>query len=55
MNKIGKEYLDDLTGLYNRRYLYVRAPKKIEETQEIGIPLSIVLIDLDHFKNVNDT
>jgi diguanylate cyclase (GGDEF)-like protein len=54
MNKIGKEYLDDLTGLYNRRYLYIKAPRKIEETQEMGIPLSIVLIDLDHFKNVND-
>ena len=55
MNKIGKEYLDDLTGLYNRRYLYIKAPRKIEEIQERGIPLSIVLIDLDHFKNVNDT
>ncbi|MCK4251508.1 diguanylate cyclase [candidate division WOR-3 bacterium] len=55
MNKIGKEFIDDLTGLYNRRYLYIRAPRKIEETQETGIPLSIVLIDLDHFKNVNDT
>ncbi|MCK4577082.1 GGDEF domain-containing protein, partial [candidate division WOR-3 bacterium] len=55
MTNIGKEYIDDLTGLYNRRYLYVRAPMKIEETRERDIPLSIVLIDLDHFKNVNDT
>ena len=55
MNKIAKEYLDDLTGLYNRRYLYIKAPKKIEETQRKAIPFSIVLIDLDHFKNVNDT
>ena len=55
MNKIAKEFLDDLTGLYNRRYLYIKAPRKIEKTQEMGIPLSIVLIDLDHFKNVNDT
>ncbi|MCK4575556.1 diguanylate cyclase, partial [candidate division WOR-3 bacterium] len=55
MVKVGKEYIDDLTGLYNRRYLYIEAPKKIEETQKRDIPLSIVLIDLDHFKNVNDT
>ncbi|MCK4250214.1 tetratricopeptide repeat protein, partial [candidate division WOR-3 bacterium] len=55
MNKIAKEFIDDLTGLYNRRYLYIKAPRKIEKTQEMGIPLSIVLIDLDHFKNVNDT
>ena len=55
MVRIGKEYIDDLTGLYNRRYLYIEAPKKIEETQEMDIPLSMVLIDLDHFKNVNDT
>jgi len=55
MNKIAREFIDDLTGLYNRRYLYIKAPRKIEETQEMGIPLSIVLIDLDHFKNVNDT
>ncbi|MCK4250188.1 tetratricopeptide repeat protein [candidate division WOR-3 bacterium] len=55
MNKIGKEYLDDLTGLYNRRYLYIEAPRKIEEIQERDTPLSMVLIDLDHFKNVNDT
>jgi len=55
MTKIGKEYLDDLTGLYNRRYLYIEAPRKIEEIQERDIPLSMVLIDLDHFKNVNDT
>ncbi|MCK4252134.1 tetratricopeptide repeat protein [candidate division WOR-3 bacterium] len=55
MGRIGKEYIDDLTGLYNRRYLYIEAPRKIEETQEMDIPLSIVSIDLDHFKNVNDT
>ncbi|MCK4234508.1 diguanylate cyclase, partial [candidate division WOR-3 bacterium] len=55
MVKIGREYIDDLTGLYNRRYLYVRAQEKIEETQGRDIPLSIVLIDIDHFKDVNDT
>ncbi|MCK4396936.1 tetratricopeptide repeat protein [candidate division WOR-3 bacterium] len=55
MAKIGKEYIDDLTGLYNRRYLNKQVPKRLKETQRSDIPLSIVLIDLDHFKNVNDT
>jgi diguanylate cyclase (GGDEF)-like protein len=44
-----------LTGLYNRRYLLVEVPKQLEETQCNGVPLSIALIDMDHFKNVNDT
>ncbi len=55
MNKVGKEFLDDLTGLYNRRYLLKKIPKQLEETQRNETPLSIVMIDLDHFKNVNDT
>ncbi|MCK4577117.1 GGDEF domain-containing protein, partial [candidate division WOR-3 bacterium] len=55
MTKIGREYIDDLTGLYNRRYLLTVISKKLEEGQRVGIPLSIVLIDLDHFKDVNDT
>jgi diguanylate cyclase (GGDEF)-like protein len=55
MTKIGKEYIDDLTELYNRRYLYIKAPRKIEEAQRRNIPLSIALIDLDYFKNINDT
>jgi diguanylate cyclase (GGDEF)-like protein len=55
MDEIRKEYIDDLTGLYNRRYLLTNIPKKLKETQCDKKPLSIVLIDLDHFKNVNDT
>ncbi len=55
MDEIRKGYIDDLTGLYNRRYLLTNIPKKLKETQCDKKPLSIVLIDLDHFKNVNDT
>ena len=55
MKKIGREYFDDLTGLYNRRYLISLVSGRLKETQGNNIPLSIVLIDLDHFKNVNDT
>ena len=55
MVRIKEEYIDDLTGLYNRRYLLTLIPGQLEEAQRKDIPLSIVLIDLDHFKNVNDT
>jgi diguanylate cyclase (GGDEF)-like protein len=55
MSKIGNEYIDDLTGLSNRRYLNVKAYKKIEEAKHKRKPLSVLIIDLDHFKNVNDS
>ncbi len=55
MNKIGIEYFDDLTGLYNRRYLTKRAFEYIQKADQDKIPLSVVVIDLDHFKNINDT
>ncbi len=55
MAEIGREYIDDLTGLHNRRYLNQRVPEEIEDALESNRPLSIVLIDLDYFKNVNDT
>ena len=55
MNNIGMEYIDDLSGLYNRRYLNRTA---FEYIREAGLKkgfLSVVIIDLDHFKNINDT
>ena len=57
MNKrgVGKEYIDDLTTLYNRRYFRQQIQEKLREAEKSDIPLSIVFIDLDHFKNVNDT
>jgi len=57
MNKkgVGKEYIDDLTTLYNRRYFCQQIQEKLREAEKSNIPLSIVFIDLDHFKNVNDT
>ncbi len=54
MSKIGNEYIDDLTGLYNRRYLNINTHKKIKQAKHKGESLSILMIDLDHFKNVND-
>jgi len=55
MMKIGKEYFDDLTGLFNRRYLNKYTKKHVAITQYHSPPLSILVIDIDHFKNINDT
>jgi diguanylate cyclase (GGDEF)-like protein len=45
---------DSLTGLYNRRYLYERLGAELRRAQRYNRPLSVILIDLDHFKGVND-
>ncbi len=55
MNKIKNEFIDDLTVLYNRRYLFIKAPEELKKTAENKISESILFIDIDHFKNVNDT
>jgi len=46
---------DPLTGLFNRRYLMDRLEKEVARTARYGSPLSLVMIDLDHFKKINDT
>ena len=46
---------DHLTGLYNRHSLYDIGPKYISNAVRHETGLSLLVIDLDHFKNVNDT
>lgn len=46
---------DALTGLYNRRYLDSTLERELARCQREGLPLSLMLIDLDHFKQINDT
>jgi len=46
---------DQLTGLYNRHYLFDAAPKKISEAIRHHYNISLIVVDLDHFKKVNDT
>ncbi len=46
---------DPLTGLHNRRYLFEMAPGLLELARRQGKPLCVVLMDLDHFKLLNDT
>lgn len=45
---------DRLTGLYNRAYFIDSLSKQVALFLESGQPLSIILLDLDHFKKVND-
>ena len=46
---------DNLTGLYNRRYLYQSLTGLIERAQINGSAVSVIFMDLDHFKAVVDT
>ncbi len=46
---------DPLTGLYNRRYMFQRLNESISRAQRHHEPLSVVVIDLDHFKRINDS
>lgn len=46
---------DNLTGLYNRRYLYQSLPELIEQARINGSVVSVIFMDLDHFKAVVDT
>jgi diguanylate cyclase (GGDEF)-like protein len=47
--------LDSLTGLYNRRHFLALAEKEFERVTRYRHPLAVVILDLDHFKQVNDT
>jgi diguanylate cyclase (GGDEF)-like protein len=49
-----QNYRDALTGLHNRRFLYERGPRLLEESLARGSPLCLVMLDLDHFKRLND-
>ena len=45
---------DPLTGAANRRHLFSRLDMEIERAIRYETPLSIVMVDIDHFKNLND-
>ena len=45
---------DSLTGLPNRRHVYELATEAMEHAGAAQIPLTVALIDLDHFKSIND-
>lgn len=51
---IHRSELDALTGLYNRATLYSELSARIRHAENNGTPLSLILFDLDNFKEVND-
>lgn len=46
---------DALTGLYNRHYLDASMGRELDRCKREGQPLSLMMIDIDHFKLINDT
>lgn len=46
---------DDLTGAHNRRYILALAAREWERSRRYGGALSLLMVDVDHFKRVNDT
>lgn len=55
-NRIWREAnFDALTGLPNRRMLYDRMEQEMRKARRSGTALALMLLDLDHFKEVNDT
>ncbi len=47
-------FKDPLTGVYNRRYFELRLEEEARRHTRFGEPLSLVMLDLDRFKNIND-
>ena len=45
---------DHLTGLFNRRYMMEALDKEVQRSIRKGNPLSLIMLDIDHFKRVND-
>ena len=56
-NKLLKEAsrTDPLTGLMNRRRLFERLEEELVRAKRYNEPLSVAMVDIDHFKNVNDS
>jgi diguanylate cyclase (GGDEF)-like protein/PAS domain S-box-containing protein len=48
-------FIDPLTGLANRRFLTTRIESRLEELKRYGWPFGLLMADIDHFKQVNDT
>ena len=52
-NELAKK--DDLTGLFNDRWFNVRLSESLLEAKETGNPMTLIFMDLDQFKGINDT
>jgi diguanylate cyclase (GGDEF)-like protein len=47
-------YVDGLTGIFNRRYFELRIVEEMERAQRYEGRLSVIMVDIDHFKKLND-
>ncbi len=55
LNKYKTESITDhLTGLYNRKYMDMKMTEEIERYKRMNTPFCVMLVDIDHFKSVND-
>lgn len=54
-DNISLALVDPLTGAFNRRYLEAYFPRVLARSLRNGKPLSVLMVDVDHFKKVNDT
>jgi len=52
---VGMAILDPLTDLHNRRYMASHLKTLFDESSQSGKPLSVLVMDIDHFKVVNDS
>jgi len=48
-------YIDDLTGIYNHRFFIEQLTLEVDRQKRYPTPLSLLMIDIDYFKNYNDT
>lgn len=46
---------DALTGLFNRHYLAATLPREVKRARRNGTPLTVAMLDIDHFKKFNDS
>ena len=46
---------DELTGLFNKRRFTDKLPDEMDQARQSGTPLSLLIVDVDHFKRFNDT
>jgi diguanylate cyclase (GGDEF)-like protein len=46
---------DPLTKVYNRRYLDRRLEEEVARAERYALKLSVLMLDIDHFKRINDT
>jgi diguanylate cyclase (GGDEF)-like protein len=54
-NLMSSALRDGLTRLFNKRYFLERLDSELKFAQRHGVALSLLLLDLDHFKKINDT